>query len=99
MKDSWRAGFSKGEKTALITNGIYKFSRHPAFLGFDLVYIGIVCLCFSWVLLILSRIGIVVFHLQIVDVEEKFLVQNFGQLYVEYTKQVGRYIGRKNKLA
>lgn len=95
MKDSWRAGVSKEEKTALITNGIYKFSRNPAFLGFDLVYLGIVCLCFSWSLLILSMIGIVVFHLQIVYVEERFLVQNFGQLYIKYMKQVRRYFGRK----
>ena len=39
MKDSWRAGIPKSDKTKLVTNGIYKISRNPAFLGFDLVYI------------------------------------------------------------
>lgn len=74
MKDSWRAGVSWEEKTELITNGIYKFSRNPAFIGFDLMYLGIGCLFFSWFLFILTIIGMIVFHLQIVYVEEKFLV-------------------------
>ena len=34
MRDSWRAGVSKTDKTELITNGIYQISRNPAFLGF-----------------------------------------------------------------
>ncbi|MBQ0072191.1 MAG: hypothetical protein KBS81_10130, partial [Spirochaetales bacterium] len=39
MRDSWRAGVNEEEKTELVTEGIYSFSRNPAFLGFDLVYI------------------------------------------------------------
>ena len=41
MKDSWRAGVSKTDQTELVTDGIYQISRNPAFLGFDLVYVGI----------------------------------------------------------
>lgn len=40
MKDSWRAGVSKTDQTELVTDGIYQISRNPAFLGFDLVYVG-----------------------------------------------------------
>lgn len=40
MRDSWRAGVSKTDKTELVTSGIYQISRNPAFLGFDLLYIG-----------------------------------------------------------
>ncbi len=36
----WRAGVSEKEKTELVTAGIYRWSRNPAFLGFDLLYIG-----------------------------------------------------------
>ncbi len=41
MKDNWRAGVQREEKTNLVTTGIYSISRNPAFLGFDLMYIGI----------------------------------------------------------
>ena len=40
MKDSWRAGIPDKDKTELVTTGIYRYSRNPAFLGFDLMYIG-----------------------------------------------------------
>lgn len=35
MKENWRAGVQKEEKTNLVTTGIYSISRNPAFLGFD----------------------------------------------------------------
>ena len=47
MRDSWRAGVSKTDKTELVTDGIYQISRNPAFLGFDLVYIGILLMFFN----------------------------------------------------
>ena len=50
MRDSWRAGVSKTEKTKLVTNGIFRISRNPAFLGFDLLYIGILLMFFNWIL-------------------------------------------------
>ena len=48
MKDNWRAGVQREEKTNLVTSGIYSFSRNPAFLGFDLMYIGILLAFFNW---------------------------------------------------
>ena len=33
MKDNWRAGVQREEKTNLVTTGIYSVSRNPAFLG------------------------------------------------------------------
>ncbi len=95
MKDSWRAGVSETDKTELVTNGIYKISRNPAFLGFDLVYIGILMMFFNWILLAVSLFAIIMFHLQIVNVEEDFLLISFGKEYVEYRKTVHRYLGRR----
>ena len=44
MKDSWRAGIPDKDKTELVTTGVYRFSRNPAFLGFDLMYVGVLLL-------------------------------------------------------
>lgn len=95
MKDSWRAGVSETDKTELVTDGIYQISRNPAFLGFDFVYIGVSMMFFNWVLLAVSVFAMVMFHLQIVNVEEDFLTSVFGKEYVEYKKKVNRYLGRK----
>ena len=96
MRDSWRAGVSETDKTELVTEGIYQISRNPAFLGFDLVYIGILLMFFNWVLFALSAFVILMLHLQIVNVEEDFLKAAFGKEYLDYSKKVNRYIGRRN---
>ena len=95
MKDSWRAGVSRTDKTKLVTSGIYQISRNPAFLGFDLVYIGVCMMFFNWILFCVSAFAILMFHLQIVNVEEDFLQEAFGAEYLEYKKSVNRYLGRK----
>ena len=95
MKDNWRAGVQKEDKTSLVTTGIYAISRNPAFLGFDLMYIGILYSFFNWYLCFATGFALVFFHLQIVNVEEDFLVEAFGEEYLQYKKRVCRYIGRK----
>ena len=95
MKESWRAGVSYEEKTDLITDGIYQISRNPAFLGFDLVYIGMCFLFFNPVLVVISLLAIIMFHLQIKYVEEPFLKQEFKEQYLQYYQQVNRYIGKR----
>ena len=95
MKENWRAGVQKNAKTNLVTTGIYSISRNPAFLGFDLMYIGILFSFFNWYLFLITAIVVSLFHLQIVNVEEDFLIEAFGQEYIEYKKKVFRYLGRK----
>jgi len=95
MRDSWRAGVSEIDSTELVTSGIYQISRNPAFLGFDLVYIGILLMFFNWALLGLSFFAIIMLHLQIVNVEEDFLITTFGGQYITYRQSVNRYLGRR----
>ena len=95
MRDSWRAGVSKNDKTELVTNGIYQISRNPAFLGFDLLYIGTLLMFFNWILFLLTVFAVIMYHLQIINVEEDFLLATFENEYLQYKKKVCRYIGRK----
>ncbi len=95
MKDNWRVGVSEGEKTELVTSGIYSISRNPAFLGFDLVYIGILLMFFNWILFAVTIFSTTMMHLQIVNVEEEFLSLAFGDEYLNYRTKVNRYIGKK----
>lgn len=96
MRDSWRAGIAEQDKTELITGGIYQFSRNPAFLGFDLVYLGILLLFFNPLLLLFSLFAAVMLHLQILQ-EEQYLPSVFGESYRAYQRTVCRYIGRRTR--
>ena len=94
MKDSWRAGIPDKDKTELVTTGIYRYSRNPAFLGFDFMYIGVLLMYGNLLTLGFSIFAIVMLHLQILQ-EEKYLVNTFGTPYQEYCQHVFRYLGRK----
>lgn len=91
MKDSWRAGIPASDETELVTNGIFRFSRNPAFLAFDLVYLGVLCLFFNWVLFLFTVFAMLMLHLQIRQ-EEKFLNHQFGEKYQKYKQHTRRYI-------
>ncbi|MCM1126326.1 MAG: isoprenylcysteine carboxylmethyltransferase family protein [Lachnospiraceae bacterium] len=95
MKDSWRAGVPSADKTSLVTAGVFQISRNPAFLGFDLVYIGIMCLFFNVPLWVVSVAACLMLHLQIVNNEEPFLQEAFGAEYLAYERRVNRYLGRR----
>ncbi len=90
MKNSWRAGVDASQHTELIRHGIYRFSRNPAFLGFDLFYMGFTLAFCNPVILFFLIFCAVLLHLQILE-EEKFLPLVFGKEYTNYKKSTGRY--------
>ena len=96
MKDSWRAGIPDTDKTQLVTTGIYAFSRNPAFLGFDFMYIGVLLMYCNVLTLGFSLFAMIMLHLQILQ-EERFLASTFGEPYREYCRRVFQYLGRKKE--
>ena len=87
-------GIPDRDKTELITSGIYAYSRNPAFLGFDLMYLGTFLLLGNWLTGLCSAFAILTLHLQILQ-EERFLEAAFGEPYRRYRTQTARYLGRK----
>ena len=94
MKDSWRAGIPDKDRTKLVTTGIYRYSRNPAFLGFDFMYVGLLLMYFNLSMLAVSVFAIIMLHLQILQ-EERYLTENYGESYKAYRKHVFRYLGRR----
>ncbi len=94
MKDSWRAGIPANDKTELVTGGIYAYSRNPAFLGFDLQYIGMLLMYCNLLTEMFTVFAIVMLHLQILQ-EERYLNATFGRAYLDYRHRVFRYLGRR----
>ena len=93
MKTSWRVGIPE-EKTALVTQGIYGWSRNPAFVGFDLLYLSVCLMFFNIPLLLVSLWAAVMLHLQVLQ-EENHMHHMFGEEYDVYKKHTSRYFGKR----
>lgn len=90
MKTSWRVGIDETSKGKLITNGIYRISRNPAFFGFDLTYLGLALVFPNPIMIIFTIILIWLFDDQIM-IEEEYLERTYKEEYLEYKKKTKRY--------
>jgi protein-S-isoprenylcysteine O-methyltransferase Ste14 len=89
MKDSWRIGIDRDMKTALITAGLFSFTRNPIFLGMLLVLAGLFFLTPNAATLIFWIVGYILIQLQI-RLEEEYLSRQHGEQYDEFCKKVPR---------
>jgi protein-S-isoprenylcysteine O-methyltransferase Ste14 len=79
------------EDTVLKTNGLYKLSRNPMYLGFNLVTISSMIYTLNVLIILLGIYSILVYHLIILG-EEKFMQTRFGEKYIDYKRKTGRYL-------
>lgn len=77
--------------TALVTDGPYRSSRNPMYLGWTAGYLGVALLVdLPWALVLLPAVLAVV-HRQ-VGREERALERRFGDEYRRYRRAVRRYL-------
>jgi len=69
----------------LITHGIYKYVRHPVYSGVILRAFAIPIYATSLLGFLFALMAIPLFNYRI-GVEEKMLIEEFGDEYLEYTK-------------
>jgi len=91
MKNSWRVGIKYDQKTDLITTGIYRISRNPYFLSYNILIFGYILIFPSLILIVLYLILVIVFHKMILE-EEKYLQSVHGASYEDYRSKVNRYL-------
>lgn len=91
MKENWRAGIDENQNTCMVTGGIYKISRNPAFVGFDLFYAGYGILFSNGLMLLFAVLAIFTLHMQIKE-EEKYMEKRYGRAYRAYKEKVRRYL-------
>jgi len=88
---SWRIGIDENNSNELITNGMFKYSRNPIFLFMDLYFTGIMLIYPNIVFTLLAIGTIIGIHYQILR-EEKYLLNKFGEKYINYKNETRRYI-------
>ncbi len=97
MGDSWRIGVDAGERTVLVTGGVFSFVRNPIFSSM-IVFVGGVALMVPNLLSVAGLVLLMVaIEAQVRLVEEPYLVQSHGGEYGEYAAKAGRflpYVGR-----
>jgi protein-S-isoprenylcysteine O-methyltransferase Ste14 len=77
--------------TALVTNGIFRFTRNPAYLGLTAIYIGVAFHARSLTAFALLPAALIVLERGVVEREERYLEARFGEDYRAYRASVPRW--------
>lgn len=85
---------STKENHSLITNGPYRWMRHPLYSGGMIESLGVAVLMANWLVFLSAAYfwGLIVFR---TSEEEEKLIAHFGDQYRRYAAQVGRFLPRR----
>lgn len=91
MGNSWRIGVEEDTTTELVTEGVFKLSRNPIFLGIKLNSLGFFLIVPNAITLVIFVVGIALIDVQ-VAIEEKYLESVHKDKYKDYCAKVRRWI-------
>jgi protein-S-isoprenylcysteine O-methyltransferase Ste14 len=74
------------------TEGLYRISRNPIYLGAFLIDFGIGIACASWLYLLLIAVSQILQH-RLVSAEERWCLEKYGDAYKEYMNRTPKWIG------
>ena len=94
MRESWRIGIDEENKTELITNGFFTFSRNPIFLGIMIANVGLFLVLPNAFTLLIVALSTTSINTQI-RLEEAFLTKEHGEQYTSYRSKVNRWLTLK----
>ena len=76
----------------LVTDGPFRYTRNPGYLGLAMLYAGIAVLRNAlWAILLLPLV-LYVIQRQEIGREERYLERTFGEEYLAYKAQVRRWV-------
>ena len=75
-----------------ITRGLYRYSRHPIYMGVFVQYIGIGIASASGLFLVLVILQIAL-SITVLPAEERYCCEKYGDTYREYMNGTPRWIG------
>jgi protein-S-isoprenylcysteine O-methyltransferase Ste14 len=78
--------------TTLITTGVFQISRHPMYLGFVLILIGLAVLLGSLTPYLVIPIFAILMDRVFIQIEERMLAEQFGQTWLAYKARIRRWI-------
>lgn len=90
MGRRWRVGVPEEAPDALVTTGLFRFSRNPVFLGMITVALGLTAAVPADLMVVAALAFWVACEMQVRD-EEEFLLSAFGTEYRDYMARVRRW--------
>jgi protein-S-isoprenylcysteine O-methyltransferase Ste14 len=91
MAASWRIGIAPGERTELVTRGLFRFCRNPIYLGLQVALAAFCCLLPGYLSGGLLVLGAVLMQVQ-ARLEEAHLLRQHRATYAAYCARVGRFL-------
>jgi protein-S-isoprenylcysteine O-methyltransferase Ste14 len=76
----------------LTTEGPFRYSRNPAYLGLAMIYAGIAVLRNSLWAIVLLPLVVYVIQREVIGREERYLERTFGEEYQNYKARVRRWV-------
>lgn len=76
-----------------ITAGLYRYSRHPLYIGLMLQFVGTGIASASWIFLLTVLVWSVLQIFLLIGAEERFCVEKYGDIYREYINRTPRWLG------
>lgn len=92
LKQYFTYSVAKVENHKIIETGLYKFIRHPGYLGQLIIFIGISTSISNWLSILLMMIPVTLGYLYRIKAEEKFMIEQFGEDYENYQERTKRII-------
>ena len=92
LKQQFTYTVSKIENHELIENGLYKTIRHPGYLGQLLIFLGLSISLSNWLSVLFMLIPVLIGYMYRINVEERFMIKQLGQKYIDYQKRTKRLI-------
>lgn len=92
LKQHFTYTVTKIENHELIETWLYKTIRHPGYLGQILIFIGVATSLSNWLSIILMAIPVLLGYIYRIRVEERFMIEQMGQKYLDYQRRTQRLI-------
>jgi len=94
LKSMFTVNVAIQENHKIVKSGIYDTIRHPAYLGSLLSFLGLGIAFVNWLSIIIIFIPVLLSFINRIQVEEKVLIEEFGEEYLNYSNNTYRLFPR-----
>jgi protein-S-isoprenylcysteine O-methyltransferase Ste14 len=92
-----RGGVSKEQEyvhtTVLVDSGIYAVVRHPQYLSFMLINVGLMLIAQHWLVIAMGAVAVVLNYIIALEADQAG-IEKFGDAYRRYMQKVGSVPGQ-----